>query len=141
VKKKLGLTKDEVPLLATALRSLGERGSLTALEYPAAKPVTLYLAATTAAPAAPPAPPAFSPARVRDAYQALMRRSGFPAVSISRLASEAGAGLEALKAFLREEYTAGRIVLSLGDWSIASEEDRRGVIELHGQRYLQVRWL
>jgi hypothetical protein len=128
-------------LLAGALRSLCEAGPVTALEYPATKPVMLFLAVATGSPAAPVLMPAFSPGRVREAYQALMQRSGFPAVSIAKLAGAAGAELDALKAVLREEYTAGRIVLSLGDWSIASDEDRRGVIELHGQRYLQVRWL
>jgi hypothetical protein len=140
VKKRLGLAKNELALLGTALQSLCESGSVTALEYPSTTTVTLYLAVSTVSPPAP-AASAVSPERVREAYQALTRRSGFPAVSISKLASEAGADLDALKAFLRREYSAGRIVLSLGDWSIASEEDRRGVIELHGQRYLQVRWL
>jgi predicted DNA-binding WGR domain protein len=140
VKKKLGLPKDEAPLLAAALRALCEAGGVTTLEYPAAKLVTLYLAASAATPA-PSAAPAFSPERVRDAYQALMRQSGFPAISISKLGAAAAADLQALKEYLLVEYRAGRVVLSLGDWSIASEEDRRGVIELHGQRYLQVRWL
>ena len=45
-----------------------------------------------------------------------------------------------LKDLLRKERDAGRVVLSIGDWSIATEEERQGVIEMHGDRYLQVRW-
>jgi hypothetical protein len=141
MKNQFGLTKEEAPLLSAALQSLCDVGSLTPLEYPTKPAIMLYLAATAAPPAAPAAAPAFAPERIREAYRSLTSRSGFPAVSIAKLAAEAAADLDALKAFLREEYRTGRIVLSLGDWSIASEDDRRGVIELHGQRYLQVRWL
>jgi len=40
-------TAAATPLLSAALRSLCESGSVTALEYPAARPVTLYLATAT----------------------------------------------------------------------------------------------
>lgn len=147
--KRLKPGKDEKPLFPAALRLLCEGGQLTAMDYaPAAKTTRLY--AVTAAfqsparPAAPAAAPVserpLSPDDVRPAYDALVRQSGFPAVPIATLQKAAGVAMEPLKDLLRRERDNGGVVLSIGDWSIASEEERAGVIEMHGRKYLQVRW-
>lgn len=86
--------------------------------------------------------PAVSLSRaVRAAYGALVRRTGFPAVNISRLQSESGVEMGELKGWLLDEYQCGRAVLSEGDWSLATEEERRGVIEVQGQRCILARLL
>lgn len=146
-RKKLGLSKDELALLGNALESLQAAGRLLPLEYPGGTNlVRLYVAAERIGPAiesdaAPAKKRSFSPAELQEAYESLVERTGFRAVSITKLASEAGAALEPLKDWLRQAHRDGRVVLSLGDWSIAGEDERRGLIEMHGQRYLQVRWL
>jgi hypothetical protein len=146
VQKRHGLSKDELALLSEALQLLCDEAKLVPLHFTSSKTrTTVYvvpdqLGAAAPTPEAPEEAP-LSATHLRQAYDALVRQSGFPAVPIARLASAAGVDLAALKEYFRAEYRAGSIVLSLGDWSIASEEERRGVIELHGERYLQVRWL
>jgi len=73
------------------------------------------------------------------AYQRLKQRLGYSNVEISELRREAGCPLELLKIFLLEESRQGRAVLSLGDWSVSSEETRTGAIELFGKPHLLVR--
>lgn len=73
------------------------------------------------------------------AYQRLTRRLGYSNVEISGLRREAGCSMDALKHFLLEESRRGRAVLSLGDWSVSSEETRAGAIELFGKPHLLVR--
>jgi hypothetical protein len=63
----------------------------------------------------------------------------FPAVSISDLATKAGMTLPETKELLTQLHKEGKIVLSVGDWSLSSEAKRAGVIEIGGQRFLQVR--
>lgn len=165
--KMSGLAKDELALVADALLQLCETGELVAVEFATsakAKLRKLYLArealpqrqadASAAREADPtptsapspdrePAPeqPDLSPDYIRRAYEALVRQTGFRAVPIASLQKAAAVAMDELKALLREEHAAGRVVLSVGDWSIAGHEERLGVIELHGERYLQVRWL
>ena len=75
-------------------------------------------------------------------YRRLVRESGgFPDVKISVLARalepSAARGLpERLKAMWR----AGEATLSLGDWSLASEETRAAAVEMDGEKYLLVRF-
>lgn len=73
------------------------------------------------------------------AYQRLKQRLGYSNVEISELRREAGCPLDLLKNFLLEESRQGRVVLSLGDWSVSSEETRSGAIELFGKPHLLVR--
>jgi hypothetical protein len=93
--------------------------------------------AETAAPSA--APEAFDRQAVLAAYRRLRERTGYSHVEIALLRREAGCGMEALKAFIREESRQGRAVLGLGDWSLSSEETRAGAVELFGKPHLLVR--
>lgn len=63
----------------------------------------------------------------------------FPAVAISDLARKAGMTLPETKELLTQLHKEGKIVLSVGDWSLSNEAKRAGVIEIGGQRFLQVR--
>ena len=76
---------------------------------------------------------------IRAAYQRLARRLGYSNVDISGLRREAGCSMDALKHFLLDESRQGRAVLTLGDWSVSSEETRAGAIELFGKPHLLVR--
>ncbi len=78
--------------------------------------------------------------RVSEAYRKVSQRAGFSNVEIYQLQQELGAPMDALKAFLLEESRHGRAVLSLGDWSLSSEETRSGAVELQGSQYLLVRF-
>ncbi len=70
-----------------------------------------------------------------------MRASGgFPDVKISALQHALGpSGATALAAHLTALWREGRATLSLGDWSLASEETRAAAVELDGEKYLLVR--
>jgi hypothetical protein len=74
------------------------------------------------------------------AYRKVRQRTGFSSVEIYNLQQELGAPMDALKAFLLEESRQGGAVLSMGDWSLSSEETRSGAVELHGSQYLLVRF-
>jgi len=101
--------------------------------------------ATSPAAAARPAPETPSAAGQLDrgavlaAYQRLKNRLGTGNVEISELRREAGCEMAGLKEFLIEESRRGRAVLSLGDWSVSSEETRAGAIDLFGKPHLLVR--
>ncbi len=83
--------------------------------------------------------PELSREQVFAAYLKVKARTGFSNVEIYELQRELGVDMEAVKTFLLEESRQGRAVLSLGDWSLSSEETRSGVIEIQGNRYLLVR--
>jgi hypothetical protein len=146
---KKALAKEERALLAAALLSALEARLLVRLELRSGKTTRAIYAAAgalqTGAPTkaeseeAAPAPP-FNDS-VRRAYEALHRRTGFPAVNISGLQGESGVAMDELKPWLVEEYQAGRAVLAEGDWSLATPEEREGAIEVHGQRCILVRLL
>jgi hypothetical protein len=101
--------------------------------------------ATSPAEAVRPAPETPSAAGQLDrgavlaAYQRLKNRLGTGNVEISELRREAACGMAGLKEFLIEESRRGRAVLSLGDWSVSSEETRAGAIDLFGKPHLLVR--
>ncbi len=84
--------------------------------------------------------PAIDPEAVAAAYGRVRVRSGFSNVEISSLARELDVPLEGLKAFLLEQSRQGRAVLSMGDWSLASEEVRAGAVMLRGKPHLLVRF-
>jgi hypothetical protein len=77
---------------------------------------------------------------VLDAYRRLKERLGYSNVEIYELQKELGAPMHQLKAFLLEESRRGTAVLSLGDWSLSSEETRSGAIDLFGKPHLLVRF-
>jgi hypothetical protein len=87
----------------------------------------------------PPVPAGLDRGELLAAYQRLARRLGYSNVEISGLRREAGCSMDSLKRFLLEESRKGRAVLSLGDWSVSSEETRAGAIELFGKPHLLVR--
>ena len=105
------------------------------------------LAAPSAAEAArPQIPPAEAPEVLRreqvlDAYDRAKHRIGYSNVPIYELQMELGVPFSLLKAHILEESRRGNAVLSVGDWSLSSEEIRSGVIEIGGYRYLLVRFL
>ncbi len=76
---------------------------------------------------------------VQAAYQRLRSRLGYSNVEISALRRELSIPMDELKRFLLEESRRGQAVLSLGDWSVSSEEIRSGAIELFGRPHLLVR--
>lgn len=74
------------------------------------------------------------------AYRRVRGRLGYSNVEIYELQKELGAPMDQVKTFLLEENRKGNAVLSLGDWSLSSEETRSGAIELLGRSYLLVRF-
>jgi hypothetical protein len=90
---------------------------------------------------AEPAPPAEDlTERVLTAWRILRRREGFSDVRIFDLHQASGVPLDRLKDFLLEMSRLDRAVLSLGDWSLSSEEVRSGAVDIHGRRNLLVRF-
>ena len=77
--------------------------------------------------------------RVLAAYQRLRSKLGYSNVEISELQRELNIPMGELKRFLLEESSQGHAVLSLGDWSVSSDEIRSGAIELFGKPHLLVR--
>ncbi len=80
--------------------------------------------------------------KVLRAYKKLVDESrfGFFDVHIARLRKEAGVTMEDLARFLRSQSRKGKAVLSIGDWSLSSDEDRSGAIYIDGTPYLLVRF-
>lgn len=72
-------------------------------------------------------------------YATLAQRTGFPAVMLSEILAESGAKLPELHAWARSEHQAGRAVLSIADWSLADRRQKAAVLELRGERFLQIR--
>jgi hypothetical protein len=77
---------------------------------------------------------------VMSAYSRVKTRLGYSNIPIYELQQELGVPMEKLKSFIVEEARSGGAALSIGDWSLSSEEVRSGVIELGGYRYLLVRF-
>jgi hypothetical protein len=79
---------------------------------------------------------------LRDAYDRVVKASGFSDVLISDLAAALpGVPLEVLKDRLVRESKAGRAVPSAGDWSLSSPESREAAIEVNGRPHTRVRLL
>ena len=78
--------------------------------------------------------------QVLAAYHRLKSRLGYSNVEISELRRELNISMSELKNFLLEESSRGDAVLSLGDWSVSSDEIRSGAIELFGKPHLLVRF-
>jgi len=152
--KGAGITKDGKKLVQAAVELLCSRGQLAALQFAAsAKKIhQLFVVSSLIEPSArmdePPATtfPDSTPQEpltldeLKPAYDELFRKTGFPAVAIASLLKLCGVSAQRLKDLLRREHNQGRVVLSVGDWSIASDEERQAVIEMDGAQYLQVRW-
>jgi hypothetical protein len=139
-KKLLSKDKEKAAVHADAISRAVEQKRLLAFTHASGKKQTpLYLAAAALREllGGETQPPSDIPA----AYAELVRRTGFPAVMLSELQRESGVELAALHRWARTQHQAGRAVLSLGDWSLASAAQRAAVLEIHGERYLQVRLL
>lgn len=85
--------------------------------------------------AAPPRP------KLTDAYARAKRAEGFSDVPISLLQRESGLEMNALHEALLELSRSGQAVLSLGDWSLAADDERAAAFYLDGRQYLRVRLL
>ena len=136
LKKALG--RDEKPLFPEALtRALAEKQLLEMRR----KASAFYVGAEAlrAALGAADRSGAVSPERLHEAYDELVRSSGFPDVPIAALQQASGAGKTEMEAWIRQEHEQGRIVLSLGDWSLADEGRRAAAVVIAGDRYLYIR--
>lgn len=78
--------------------------------------------------------------RVLAAYRQVKARLGFSNVEISELRREMGIPMAELETFLMERHRRGEVILSTGDWSLASEEIRTGAVRLDGRIYLLARF-
>ena len=152
------LSADERPLLAATLAWMEERRGLLRVadgsrdgRFLFTEPLRRWLELGEAAPpkippAAPAAPaPDTSTGSLPDllaAYTRAVRESGgFPDVKISALQRALpSAAASALPERLRALWREGQVTLSLGDWSLASEEMRKAAVELDGEHYLLVRF-
>lgn len=141
----IGLAKHVKEKLADAVRLLVNEKKL--LRAQRAKSV-YYLHATAILPLVGdgPADPAsgaeeVSLERVRQAYESVVRASGFSDVLIVDLQWACAVPLEKLKPFLLAQSRAGQVAPSRGDWSLADPAARAAAIELQGEPYLRVRLL
>ncbi len=133
------LTPAERPQLDAALTRLQEDRQLLGLSqgkgmyYVFAGPMRGWLAGSAMV-AAPPL--------LGETYRRLVRESGgFPDVKISALrAALDPTAAGTLAAELVAAWRRGDATLSLGDWSLASEETRAAAVELDGEKYLLVRF-
>ena len=131
------LTGAEKPFLDAALARLQGERRLVALSYGK----SVYFAFADAL-HAPPAPAPVAADDLMNVYRRLVRESGgFPDVKIAGLARGVGpAGARGLAGRLTALWRSGDVTLSLGDWSLASEETRAAAVELDGEKYLLVRF-
>jgi len=101
-----------------------------------------YLDIRTVVPASPeatPTAPTIDRARLDAAYRRTVSRTFLPDVLIADLQQALNAPLDELHQLLRSESAAGRAVVSLGDWSLASAEARAAALEVDGRPHLRVR--
>jgi len=78
---------------------------------------------------------------ILESYERIKLQKGFPNIEIYELQQDLAVPMDKLKSFLLEESRKGRAVLSLGDWSLSSDEVRNGAIDLDGKPHLIVRFL
>ncbi len=83
--------------------------------------------------------PTFHPQEARKTYEKLARETRSPYVFISALVKRSKCRVEDLHEFLIEQESKGQAVLSTGDWSSATEEERKAVLETDGRRFIKVR--
>ena len=133
------LTPAERPALDAALARLQDARQMLALgqgksvRYLFAGPLRRWLDGSAALPE-----PAEPQPSLDEAYRRLVRESGgFPDVKISAL--QAASGSKSLAAELVARWRRGDATLSMGDWSLASEETQAAAVELDGEKYLLVR--
>lgn len=104
---------------------------------------SLFKQAQEDAGAVAPALPAGSPGlvdQVKAAYGRVKDRTGYPGVAISDVIKESGLPADAVRAYLEDARDRGETVLSQGDWSLASDEQRAAHIPKFGRKFLDVRF-
>lgn len=133
------LTGAEKLLFDDALKQLQAAREVIAFTRPDAS--FFAFRATLAMESPAPEPPAVDRDSVLTAYCKLVRESGgFPDIKISALQKALGpAAPGKLAGVLIDLWREGAANLSLGDWSLASEEMRAAAVELDGEQYLLVR--
>lgn len=147
--RRTGLDGEEVPLTSVKdfVHRLWQEGRVI-IEPPAGagKAVRVWhpeqaSRATGADPsAAPSGTPGIAANRlILEVYHRLSRETRSPYVFLSRLRDECGLPLDPLHRFLRQEQEEGRAVLSSGDWSAASEDERSAVLQIGGRNFIKVR--
>jgi hypothetical protein len=144
---KKALSKSEQPMAAKALGALeGDRRLVkfirkTSAFYACGNSLRAMLGVESSGhlPPAELASPEISGEAIRRSYGDLVRLHGFPDVEIATLQRQAGVPMSALKEWLRSEHQNGRATFGTGDWSLASDAVRAGVIDMRGERYLLVR--
>ncbi len=75
-----------------------------------------------------------------EAYRKVKQRIGFSNVEIYELQQELGVPMDQVKEFLLEESREGRVILSVGEWSLASEKIRSGAVYLRDEPHFKVRF-
>jgi len=78
------------------------------------------------------------PERLRRSYEQLIDASGFTDVRIFDLARVGSFPVVSLLEAISELHQQGKVELSRGDWSLASDEEKKASIEWQGQHYLRV---
>ncbi len=79
--------------------------------------------------------------RIMTAYRELVEETGYKNVVISALQERSDIEMEALKEYLRSASADGRAVLGFGDISLASDDVKRGAIDIEGKAHLMVRFI
>lgn len=87
---------------------------------------------------ADPEPPSIKRGDAFTAYLRVRNYLGHSKVEIFELQQEMDVPMDQLANFLLEENSKGKVVLSRGNWSRASEAIRSGAIEINGQPHLLV---
>lgn len=142
---KKALAKNESALLPQALelleneKRLAKLSRMTAMVYAHGDSLRAMLGMSEPKTLAFHAIDAVSSEAVRQAYDDLVRLSGFPDVEIATLQRHSRVPMARLKDWLLDEHKNGRAVFGIGDWSLADEQTRSGVIDMRGDRYLLVR--
>lgn len=78
--------------------------------------------------------------KIQSAYRDLASESKFPSVRIADLAKRSGLPLEQVKEHLHQQWRAGKVQLEQGDWSLSSEDTRKGAITVNGDKMLMARF-
>ena len=136
-----GLVKPAMESLAEAIRLLQHEKKLVRLQRARSVYYVHAVSLASQVNAGPPPAAEISWEPLRQAYDALVRASGYSDVLIADLQSASAIPLESLKPFLLAQSRAGRLVPSRGDWSLADAAARAAALELHGEPYLRVRLL
>lgn len=71
--------------------------------------------------------------KLEAAYKRLRERTGYDSIPIGDVAREAGVEIEEARQWARDLQERGDATLDTGDWSYATEEQRRAAVEVRGQ--------